>query len=313
MEDSRTKHDEAYRQSGWYNGEAIDALNRRLEGYTTDYDTLKARAEAEYAPTYGAERDALSARLASQTAAAAGERAAVNRSYDRMRRLTGERYDQSEAALNNTLNARGLGRSSLTATKGAYLEGERGRALGDLDRAEADDIAAINSRIARLTEETARSQQTLASNYAQQLDRRIEQLRSSNQDAAVSLQLQIAALQQQGYEAWQNWQQKERAEAREAEMARQNLALKERAQALDEEEFRQKYGRHSGAGGGASQKTASGSSKNRSSGGSDKGIAGLIQAALKGARALTAGAAKKSSAAGVSAIGRSAAAKVAQK
>jgi len=224
MEDSKTANYEDYRKSDWYDGAAVEALNRQLEGYTTDYDTLKKQAEAEYAPTYKMESDALQSRLDSQKAAAQNEQAALGRRYERQRELTNERYDQSAAKLNNALNARGLGRSSLTATQGAYLEGQRNRALEDLDRAEADDIAAINSRIAQLTEETARSHQTMASNYAQQLEKRINDLRSGNQSAAVSLQLQIAALQRQGYEAYQGW------------------LLKQRAQELDEEEFRQKYG-----------------------------------------------------------------------
>ena len=40
---------------------------------------------------------------------------------------------------------------------------------------------------------------------AQQLENKIASLRTQNQSAAVSLQLQIAALQQQGYEAYQKW------------------------------------------------------------------------------------------------------------
>ena len=238
MEDSKAASYDDYKKSGWYDGAAIEGLSRQLENYTTDYDALKKQAEAEYAPTYARETDALNERLAAQTLAAQSEKQALNQAYERQRRETGARYDQSAAALNNTLNARGLGRSSLTATQGAYLEGQRNQALNDIDRAETDDIAAINSRIAQLTEETARSRQTMAANYAQQLEKRINDLRNSNQSAAVSLQLQIAALQQQGYEAYQSW------------------LLKERAQTLDEDEFRQKYGLNTGSASGSSARSA---------------------------------------------------------
>ena len=249
MESNEAARRGDYRASGWYNGPVMDALNKRLEGYSTDYDTLRKQAEAEYSPTYRAEMDALNERLNSQTLSAHSQRQALGQTYERQRRQANQAYDHSAAALNNALNARGLGRSSLVATQGAYLEGQRNQALGDINRAEADDIAAINSRIAQLTEETARSRQSLAANYAQQLENRINQLRSSNQTAAVSLQLQIAALQQQGYEAYQNW------------------LMKERAQALDEAEFRQKYGldeggrQSSGSGGSGKGKSAAASAK----------------------------------------------------
>ena len=249
MEKRNTGGYDDYKNSGWYNRDSLDALNRQLEQYPTDYDALKQQAEAEYAPTYAMQRDALDARLAEQTLAAQNQQAALSRTYERQRQAMNARYDQSAARLNNVLTARGLGRSSLVATQGAYLEGQRGAALNDIDRAEADDIAAINSRIALLADETARSRQTMAATYAQQLDNRINQLRSANQTAAVSLQLQIAALQQQGYEAYHNW------------------LMKERAQALDEAEFRQKYGldeggrQSSGSGGSGKGKSAAASAK----------------------------------------------------
>ena len=263
---------EAYRASDWYDADAIDALNRRLEDYSTDYGTLKRQAEAEYAPQHSAELEALDARLSEQTAAARSEQAALRRGFDRQRRQVNERYDRSAASLNSALNARGLGRSSLAAVQGAYLEGQRGQALSELDQSEADEVGAINSRIARLTEETARARQSSAASYAQQLDRRIDQLRTANQTAAVGLQLQIAALQRQGYEAWQNW------------------LLKERAQSLDEAEFRQKYGlnetggapaaaRSSAANGAAGAKTAAAGTD-----GGKKLLSGLIRSAAAGIR-----------------------------
>ena len=248
MEKRNTGGYDDYKNSGWYNRDSLDALNRQLEQYPTDYDALRQQAEAEYAPTYAMQRDALDARLAEQTLAAQNQQAALSRTYERQRQAMNARYDQSAARLNNVLTARGLGRSSLVATQGAYLEGQRGAALNDIDRAEADDIAAINSRIALLADETARSRQTMAATYAQQLDNRINQLRSANQTAAVSLQLQIAALQQQGYEAYQNW------------------LLMDRAQTLDEEEFAQRYGLNRASTGGGAPRASTGAERNAQTG-----------------------------------------------
>ncbi len=214
----------AYRQSDWYDAESIDGLRRRLDALSADDDALRAQAEAEYRPAYEAEKNTLRDTLERETASAQTERDALASTYDKRRRLANESYDRSAAALNNTLNARGLGRSSLTGTQNAYLERERGRALDDIGAEEAEAVNAINRRIAQLAENAARDERTLDGRYADQLTSRVSALKSANQTAAISLQLQIAALQQQGYEAYRD------------------SLLKERAQQLDEDEFRQKYG-----------------------------------------------------------------------
>ena len=214
----------AYRQSDWYDAESIDGLRRRLDALTQSDDALRAQAEAEYRPAYEAQKNALRDTLERETASAQTERGALASAYDKRRRLANESYDRSAAALNNTLNARGLGRSSLTGTQNAYLERERGRALDDIGAEESENVNAINRRIAQLAENAARDERTLEGSYADKLSSRISALKSANQTAAISLQLQIAALQQQGYEAYRD------------------SLLKERAQQLDEDEFRQKYG-----------------------------------------------------------------------
>lgn len=213
-----------YKQSDWYDAESLDGLKRRLDALSGDDDTLRSQAEAEYRPEYETQKNALRDTLERETASAQSERDALAQAYDKRRRLTNESYDRSAASLNNTLNARGLGRSSLTGTENAYLERERNRALDDIGAEEATSVNAINKRIAQLTENAARDEQTLASNYSDKLTSRVEALKSANQTAAISLQLQIAALQQQGYEAYRN------------------ALIKERAQQLNEDEFREKYG-----------------------------------------------------------------------
>ncbi len=214
----------AYRQSDWYDAESVDGLRRRLDALSAGDEALRAQAEAEQRPAYETQKNALRDALERETASAQTERDALASTYDRRRRLANESYDRSAAALNNALNARGLGRSSLTGTQNAYIERERSRALDDIGAEEAASVNAINRRIAQLTESAARDERTLDGNYASQLNSRVNALKSANQTAAISLQLQIAALQQQGYEAY-----------------REHL-LRERAQQLDEDEFRQKYG-----------------------------------------------------------------------
>ena len=217
----------AYRQSDWYDAESVDGLRRRLNALSAGDEALRAQAEAEQRPAYETQKNALRDALERETASAQTERDALASTYDRRRRLANESYDRSAAALNNALNARGLGRSSLTGTQNAYIERERNRALDDIGAEEAASVNAINRRIAQLTESAARDERTLDGNYASQLNSRVNALKSANQTAAISLQLQIAALQQQGYEAY-----------------REHL-LRERAQQLDEDEFRQKYGLNS--------------------------------------------------------------------
>ena len=217
----------AYKQSDWYDAESIDGLRRQLDALSQSDDALRSQAEAEYRPDYETQKNALRDTLERETASAQAERDALASTYDRRRRLANESYDRSAAALNNTLNARGLGRSSLTGTQNAYLERERGRTLDDIGAEESENVNAINRRIAQLAENAARNERTLDGSYADKLASRVSALKSANQTAAISLQLQIAALQQQGYEAYRD------------------SLLKERAQQLDEDEFRQKYGLNS--------------------------------------------------------------------
>jgi len=84
----------------------------------------------------------------------------------------------------------------------------------------------------------------MADNYARQLQNRVNELRDANRSASISLQLQIAALQQQGYEAYQDW------------------LLANRRQEVEEKEFEAEYGDLVNVGGGsASSSGGSGSKK----------------------------------------------------
>lgn len=215
---------EDYLKSGYHDSSRVDQLKSELEKYSAGDDRLRAEAEAAYNPAYEAEREGLRQQLARQTQAYQSEIDAGEAAFDRQKRAVNQSYDDSAARLNNSLTARGLGRSSLVSTQGTALENSRNQALHDIEADRAAQIGSLNDKIALLTDQAAQSERTMASNYASQLEKRINDLRESNRTASTALQLQIAALQQQGYEAYQNW------------------LLKQRAQALDEAEFREKYG-----------------------------------------------------------------------
>ena len=176
-----------------------------LKQYTQDDAALRAQAEAQYRPGYETEMEAIRQKRDAQALQYQQQLDDLGLAYERQRRRANQAYDESAVDLNNALTKRGMGRSSLVSTQGAYLQNQRNQALSDIDREEMGDIQSINEKIAQLTSQAAESQNTLARNYAQQLENKIASLRTQNQSAAVSLQLQIAALQQQGYEAYQKW------------------------------------------------------------------------------------------------------------
>lgn len=216
----------AYKQSGAYQSLGIDKLQEQLAGYQTDDAALRQQAEAQYKPTYDAELQALKNQTAQQIQGYQGQLAGMGTSYDRQRRQINEGYDQSILSASNALTRRGLGRSSLVATQGAYLEKQRNEALADINADQTAAANAINEKIALLTDQAAQNEKLMAGNYASQIENRINELREKNQSAATSLQLQIAALQQQGYEAYQNWL-----------LQQQNHELALRDQQLAEDQF----------------------------------------------------------------------------
>lgn len=231
---------EEFKQTPYYKGLGIEGLQEQLAGYQAGDEALKSQAEAQYRPAYESESEAVRQELEREIQGYGSQRAGVSAAYDRQRRSANQAYDESAVEMNNQLNKRGLGRSSLVSTQGAYLENKRNEALSDIDRAESDAIGAINERIALLTEQAAQKERTLAGNYARQLENRVNELKEQNRSASISLQLQIAALQQQGYEAYQDW------------------LLANRKQEIAEKEFEAEYG--------TAEKTTGGSSGSGSGG-----------------------------------------------
>ncbi len=230
---------EEFRQTPYYQGLGIEALEKELDGYRQDDSQLMEQAEAQYRPAYESEMEAAQQQLQKELQGYKAQLAGTGAEYDRQRGRTNRAYQESAADLNNALMKRGLGRSSLVSTQGAYLQNERNRALAEIDRAEGDAINAINERIALLTEQAAQNERTMAGNYARQLQNRVNELRDANKSASISLQLQIAALQQQGYEAYQDW------------------LLANRRQEVEEKEFEAEYGDIVNAGGGSASSSSS--------------------------------------------------------
>lgn len=232
---------EEFRQTPYYQGLGIESLEKELEGYRQDDSQLMDQAEAEYRPAYESEVEAAQQQLQKELQGYKTQLAGTGAEYDRQRSRTDRAYQESAVDLNNALTKRGLGRSSLVSTQGAYLQNQRNQALAEIDRAEGDAINAINERIALLTEQAAQNERTMAGNYARQLQNRVNELRDANKSASISLQLQIAALQQQGYEAYQDW------------------LLANRKQEVEEKEFEAEYGDLVNVSGGSSSSSSSSS------------------------------------------------------
>ena len=276
---------EEFKQTPYYQGLGIEALEDQLSDLEQDEEQLMSQAEAQYRPVYESERENAQQAYEKELAGYQAQRSGTGAEYDRQRRSVNQAYEESAAELNNQLTKRGLGRSSLVSTQGAYLQNQRGQALAEIDRAEGDAIQAINEKIALLTEQAAQRERTMADDYARQLETRVNEMKEKNQSASISLQLQIAALQQQGYEAYQEW------------------LLQNRRQEMDEKEFAAEYGEllnggeASGAasgssGGGGSKKSAEKKETEKSSGKITSAASSAVSALTDGLKKLIGGLSK---------------------
>lgn len=243
---------EEYKASPYYQNLNIQQLQEQAAGYATDDATLRGQAESLYKPTYDAELESIKQGLATQNQAYDAQKASLQQNYDKQRRLTNESYDESAVDLNNILTKRGLGRSSLVSTQNTYLENKRQQALSDIGSSESAAYADIDAKKSLAAQQAAQSKKRLSTDYATQIEARISELRQQNQSALTSLQLQIATLQQQGYQAYQAWL----AQQKQVEITQQNadreyeLAL--RQQQLAEDQFAYQKSKSSGSSGGSS-------------------------------------------------------------
>ena len=195
---------DAFKDSGYYQTVDWAGLQNILSQYNKSDAELRAQAEALYNPTYQQQLQSLEQQLATNTLAYQNQIAGLQQAYDKQRRQTNEAYNQSQADMLNQLTKRGLGRSSIVGTQGAYLENQRNEALTDIGDAETSAVSGINQQIQLATQQAAESKALLGTSYAQQIESRINELRNSNLSALGSLQLQIAQLQMQGYQAYQS-------------------------------------------------------------------------------------------------------------
>ncbi len=175
-----------YKNSGFYKATNISTLQEQLAQYAVDDATLRQQAQALYQPTYDATKLSYQNQLAELMTGQESQLRQINQSYDK-----------GLNTLNNNLLKRGFGRSSLVATQGVAMENQRAQAIGDKTSEYLAQQRSIGSQI-----------QQLDASYAQQIEARINELRTQNQTAATQLQLQIAELQYNGYLAYMANQKK---------------------------------------------------------------------------------------------------------
>lgn len=195
----------SWKSSGYGSAANIAALQEQMAGYATDYNTLSQQATAAYTPTYNANLLALQQQLETQLGGYSNQLSGLSLTYDKQRRNLNSQYDQSLNSAMNNLTKRGIGRSSIVGTTSAAIEGARGQALDDVGAAETDAYEDIYSNIALAQNQYAASDRQLRNDYAAQIESRINELRNTNQTAQTQLQLQIAQLQQSGYQQYLNW------------------------------------------------------------------------------------------------------------
>lgn len=195
----------SWQSSGYGSAANIAALQEQMAGYATDYDTLSQQAAAAYNPTYNANLLALQQQLETQLGAYNNQLSGLGLSYDKQRRNLNSQYDQSLSSSMNNLTKRGIGRSSIVGTTSAAIEGARGQALADVEAAETDAYGDIYENMTLAQNQYAASDRQLRNDHAAQIEARINELRNTNQTAQTQLQLQIAQLQQSGYQQYLNW------------------------------------------------------------------------------------------------------------
>lgn len=202
-----------YEKSGF--AASGERLKKLLESMVESDETIKQRAEAELKPDYESARKELLDSLKKESAQAAQKEKALASDYEERRQQVNDTYDKSHKRLENELNARGLGRSSLVATEGTALENERNRELSKLSENEDAQKKELQAALTEKEAEVDDDLQALSGSYAAQLEKRIASLKDSSRTAQVSVELQLAALQQQGYEAYMNNLMKEKEFAAE--------------------------------------------------------------------------------------------------
>lgn len=197
-----------YEKSGF--AASGERLKKLLESMQESDETIRRKAENELKPDYESARWELLNNLKKENEQDVQKEKAISDSYAERRQQVNELYDKSHKRLENELNLRGMGRSSLVATEGTALEKERDRELEKLNTEESSQQQELKEAASGRQEQTEDELKALSGSYAEKLEKRIASLKDSSRTAQVSLELQLAALQQQGYEAYMNNLMKER-------------------------------------------------------------------------------------------------------
>lgn len=206
----------------------VDETNANLKQFNTDAakdEDLRARAEAEYKPTYNAQ--VAEQEAAKKTAQSAYDTAmgAYERQYNRDAETLGRTYDNQAVATNNNMLARGFNNSSLAVNMLNHVNTERNRALQNLQLErqanENQATAAYNNSLTAAEAAIAR----LAADLQTNIDSRYQALKDADQQRVQQntqlynqqlqylndLAVQIESLRQQGYSQYLQQQEMEKA------------------------------------------------------------------------------------------------------
>jgi len=191
-----------YQNSAYYQASNVAALQQAAAGYTTDPETLRTQAVTAYQPTYDATKQSLQQEKETALNSYNNQLSGLSQTYDQQERSANAQYDASRTSALNALTKRGLGRSSIVGVTSSAIENARNQALNDIQEKESDAYADIYNNITLTETQAAAKLQQLADSYNQQIEARMNELKTANQTAATNIQAQIAALQQSGYNAY---------------------------------------------------------------------------------------------------------------
>lgn len=235
---------DAYLQSGEYQSLGINELQENLSNYQKTDAELRAESEAQYKPTYDAQKLSYNQEMESTVLGYENQLRELNSTKDYDIDAITAKYNQSINDMYSTLTKRGLGRSSLVSTQGSYLQNAMGKEVSQKLKEYSASAASINANIALARKQAADSIQLLDANYATQIENRITELRNSNQTNYTNLMLQIAQLQQSGYQAYIdniNTQKQMELSQRELDnsiaISQEELKLKQKQLELSEKEL----------------------------------------------------------------------------
>ena len=174
-----------FQNSGFAQASNISALQEYIaSNYNRTDEELRADAQAAYESEYSAKKLAYQNQI---------DQLGVYRDADIKKINTS--YDQQGNAIQRDLSGRGLGRSSLVSTRGVENENARNAAISDKSLEYLGKEEAIHAEM-----------QGLDAEYAQNVENKYVELRNNQINNRANLMLQIAQLQQSGYSAYVNYQ-----------------------------------------------------------------------------------------------------------